>query len=292
MTSLYILLPVYNRKDVTIHFVKCLQSQKFTNYKLILIDDGSSDQTSEFVTQLLDKDKVFVIRGSGNWWWAGSLHQGYLYLLNNCNPSPKDIVLTINDDTTFTPEYLELAVSIMNRLENTFLGSLALDTSTGNIIRPDVFADWKRFKFDAPLPHQPTNCMSTNGLFMHWEDFKRLGGFKPRLLPHYTSDYEFTTRAYNLGIKLITHPNLKLTWNTKTTGLHNTRDFYNVSFIEFLKLYFSNKCSSNPMTLSTFVFLACPLPWKLLNLLRVLKAFVSQIVRYFYYHYTKQTTDN
>jgi glycosyltransferase involved in cell wall biosynthesis len=64
--SLYILLPVYNRRDVTVEFIKCLQSQKFTNYKLILIDDGSSDRTSEFVTQLLDKDKVFVIRGSGN----------------------------------------------------------------------------------------------------------------------------------------------------------------------------------------------------------------------------------
>jgi len=137
----------------------------------------------------------------------------------------------------------------MNQLENTFLGSLALDASTGNIIRPDVFADWKRFKFDTPLPHQPTNCISTNSLFMHWEDFKKLGGFKPQLLPHYTSDYEFTIRAHNLGIKLITHPDLKLTWNTQTTGFHHTRDFYNLPFFEFLKLYFSNKCSSNPLTL-------------------------------------------
>jgi GT2 family glycosyltransferase len=284
----YIFLPVHNRKDVTISFIKCLQSQKYTNYKLILIDDGSTDETSKFVSQLLDKNKIIIIRGVGNWWWAGSLHQGYLYLLNNCHPLPDDIILTINDDTILTPEYLELAVSIMNGLQNTFLGSLAVDIHTGHIIRPDVFADWRRFKFDPPLPHQPVNCMSTNGLFMHWQDLNKLRGFRPNLLPHYTSDYEFTIRAYRSGVKLITHPSLKLTWNTKTTGFHQARDFYKLPFGEFLRLYFSNNYSSNPITLVIFVILACPLVWKPLNILRILKAFISQMLRYFYYHYIQK----
>ena len=49
MTFCYILLPVHNRREITQKFIECLKSQTYQNYKLVLIDDGSSDGTAAMV---------------------------------------------------------------------------------------------------------------------------------------------------------------------------------------------------------------------------------------------------
>ena len=47
--SLYILLPVHNRCDITREFIDCLKAQTFQDYHLVLIDDGSTDGTEQMV---------------------------------------------------------------------------------------------------------------------------------------------------------------------------------------------------------------------------------------------------
>lgn len=61
--KIYILLPVHNRCELTRHFIECLKSQTYQNFHLVLIDDGSTDGTSEMV--LSNLDTVTVVRGNG-----------------------------------------------------------------------------------------------------------------------------------------------------------------------------------------------------------------------------------
>jgi len=75
---IYIFLPVHNRIEATKKFVDCLLSQELTDYHLILIDDGSTDNTFEMVKEKINN--LTVISGDGNLWWAGSLHKAYLFL--------------------------------------------------------------------------------------------------------------------------------------------------------------------------------------------------------------------
>ncbi len=61
---IYIILPVHNRIETTHRFIKCLKRQTYTKFHLILVDDGSTDGTEEYVrTELHD---VTVIKGNGN----------------------------------------------------------------------------------------------------------------------------------------------------------------------------------------------------------------------------------
>ena len=77
---IYIFLPVHNRREVTLEFVAILNSQTYQNFKLLLIDDGSSDGTAAAVREQID---ATVITGSGNCWWGGALDLAYDWGLDN-----------------------------------------------------------------------------------------------------------------------------------------------------------------------------------------------------------------
>src|SRR5262245_50993659 len=98
MPELYILLPVHNRRETTRRFLACLRAQNFQNYHLLLIDDGSTDGTAEMAREVFPT--LMVLRGNGDWWWAGSLQQGIEWLRQR-EATAEDVVLMINDDVTF-----------------------------------------------------------------------------------------------------------------------------------------------------------------------------------------------
>ena len=52
-SAIYILLPVHNRVEITTRFCECLLLQSYANYKLILIDDGSTDGTADVVKSIV-----------------------------------------------------------------------------------------------------------------------------------------------------------------------------------------------------------------------------------------------
>jgi GT2 family glycosyltransferase len=255
----YILLPVHNRKSITQEFVRCLKAQRYGNYHLLLIDDGSTDGTEEMVREHISD--LTVLRGKGNWWWGGSLHQGYRWLRRE-KPHGQDIVLIMNDDTEFEVDFLERGLRILHNHPNALLLAQCCSRSTGALLDRGVHADWERLTFVQAEKPEDINCLSTMGLFMQVRDFFRVGGFHPNLLPHFTSDYEFTIRAHGKGFKLITDPSLRLWLREETTW---NRDIGQEPFFVFLRLLFSKRCAYNPITWIFFIALACPTRWKLRN---------------------------
>jgi GT2 family glycosyltransferase len=263
MNRIHILLPVHNRRQVTSRFIQCLKNQTYGNYHLILIDDGSTDGTEEMVRNELSE--LTVIRGKGNWWWAGSLEQGYRWLLSE-HRTPNTVVLIMNDDTRFGPEFLQTGLSILEGHPRTLLLAECYGLKSRRFLGGGVHADWRRLRFEQARTADDINCLSTMGLFLRLEDFANIGGFHPRLLPHFTSDYEFTTRACRKGYKLMTDPSLKL-WVDEETSWN--REPGKVPFSVSPRGLLSKRSPHNPVMWTFFVALACPWPWKLLSWLRV-----------------------
>lgn len=75
---LYILVPVHNRLEKTLEFVKSLQSQEFENYQLIIIDDGSEDATSEHFAARFPG--IIVLKGNGGLFWGGAINCGLKFI--------------------------------------------------------------------------------------------------------------------------------------------------------------------------------------------------------------------
>lgn len=261
-SKVYILLPVHNRRVITEKFIDCLVAQTYSNYHLILIDDGSSDSTDEMVHAKVSK--LAVIRGQGDWWWAGCLQQGIDWLKQN-GVDDSEIVLFMNDDVTFAPDFLQNGVHLLDQFVGLLLPQ-TLNDKTGHVDETGVEADLKKLSFKIATAPERINCLPTRGLFMRMSVLKKIGDFYPKFLPHYLSDYEFTLRAYRLGIPLTTSPNLIITSDDAATGY---RALDGQSYIDFLRKYFSIKSASNPVYWTTFVLLASPklyVPWHLIKI--------------------------
>ena len=58
-----IVTPVYNRADTVLDCIRSVLSQSFTDYEMILVNDGSSDQTAERIRSLerMHPDKLMLI---------------------------------------------------------------------------------------------------------------------------------------------------------------------------------------------------------------------------------------
>jgi GT2 family glycosyltransferase len=218
-----------------------------------------------------------VLKGKGSWWWAGSLQQGYFWLQSQ-DLSLSDVVLIINDDVEFEADFLRVGLALLRKQQNTLLLAQCYSKQTGCLLDAGIQIDWQRLQFKQALSQENINCLSTRGLFLTWKDFNKIGGFHPKLLPHYTSDYEFTIRAFNKGLKLRTHSSLNLHLNELTTGDHQINSN---SFLLSVKQLFSKKSSINPIFLTFFIALSCPWQLKFINWLRIWKRAIWQI-SYFY----------
>lgn len=261
---IYILLPVHNRRKITEKFIDCLIGQTYQKYHLVLIDDGSSDDTDKTIRSKLNK--LTIIKGTGNWWWAGCLQQGINWLKKNALDE-KNIIAFMNDDIAFDTQFLQKAIDLLGN-QDILLHPQSINQETGKIEETGVYANFKQLSFRPADSSENINCLPTRCLFMNMSVLCRVGDLYPRFLPHYLSDYEFTIRAHNLGFSLITSPKLLITSHGELNSFENHKV---LTLTKFLRLYFSIKHPANPIYFTRFILLASP---KLLIPLNVFKVWL------------------
>lgn len=267
----WVLLPVHNRRDITTQCVQQLLAQSYRPIRLIVIDDGSTDSTADMVRKLAPA--ATVLQGNGKLWWAGCLQRGLDWLVSE-GAAREDIVLMLNDDTTFDRRFVENGVEAVKKSPASMLMAQAYSLQSRQFIEAGVRADWPNLRFEPVVDVSNANCLSTRGLFIRFGDAVAVGGFRPRLLPHYLSDYEFTIRALRRGIAAVTDPSVKLFLNEITTG---QRVPDKSSLTGYLRSVITKRSTSNPFYWSSFVLLACPARYIALNLYRVWRGFLREL---------------
>ncbi|HOV12887.1 MAG TPA: glycosyltransferase family 2 protein [Spirochaetota bacterium] len=276
--KIYIFLPVHNRINETKNFIDCLKSQTYQNYHLLLIDDGSTDGTSEMVKKCVNNDKLTILRGKGNWWWGGALHQGYKWLKKN-KINGDDIILIMNDDTIFENDFLESGVNLINKNPNSLILAYTYSFQTKVLLEKGVHVEWNDQIFSKANSIEEINCLQTMGLIFFIKDFYKIGGFHPILIPHYVSDYEFTIRANQKGYKLLTDESFKLYINEKTTN-NDQKDKRPDNLFQFIKKTYSKRSPVNLISWVWFTILRTPLRWKINNLTKNFKITVKDLLFY------------
>lgn len=253
---LHIVLPVHNRRATTVAFVDALRRQTYQDFKLVLVDDGSADGTADAVRRLLPA--VEVVTGTGDWWWAGSLAAG-CRRIGETGGRDEDVLLLINDDVVFGPDFLAQGMAELATLPGTLLLARQTDAATGAEIDHGggVRVDLKEMRFAAAARPGDIHCLPTRGLFLRWGDFVRTGGFVPDRLPHYLSDYEFTLRARSRGLALRVATAAVLGVDTNQTGRALANLLTEPRAGRF-RLLFSRRYKDNPLDWAAFVTLAAP----------------------------------
>jgi GT2 family glycosyltransferase len=269
--TIWVLLPIHDRRPVTERFVRSLAAQTDTNFQLILIDDGSTDGSAESVCSILPG--TTVIRGRGDWWWAGGLEQGRRWLLRH-KWSPGDLVLLANANTVLDSSFLADGRTALAPAHKGLLLAQLYRFSDGSYEESGVHANWRTLEFTGVSDPSLINCFSTRGLLIRVDDFIAIGSFHTTLLPHYGSDYEFTIRARRRGFSLVSDPKFKLRYDESTSGriLPPPR-----SFRSFLRTSVSKRNVDSPLYWTMFILLSCPPLLIPGNLLRIWKSFARSL---------------
>lgn len=261
--TVFILLPVHNRRQITRKFVACLSAQTYQFMRLIVVDDGSTDGTVDMVIQTFPY--ADVLKGDGSWWWSGCMQQGYEWLLRH-DPAANDMILLANDDIIFDPDFIARAVKALREMPQALLGAQLRDPESGAVQESGVHADLRRFVFRTAERPSQINCLPTRALMLRWAEMRRTGGFHPRVLPHYWADYEYTIRANRFGLRCFTAPDVVITADLDATGY---RDLDALVGWRFMRQLFSIKTPLNPIYRTSFAILASSGVWKLVNALNV-----------------------
>src|SRR3989339_1274263 len=98
---IFIVIPVHNRKDTTLECLQYLHRQTYREYKIIIVDDGSTDGTATAIQDTYPD--TTILTGNGQLWWTGAMHKGIQDVLTMA--AETDYVLSLNDDVIVEPNY-------------------------------------------------------------------------------------------------------------------------------------------------------------------------------------------
>ena len=212
--TIYIVIPVFNRLKFTKDCLDSLRKQSYGEFKVIVVDDGSTDGTYQHLKE--NYPEVIVLQGDGNLWWAGATNLGVKKALE-LSSSNDDFILTLNNDLVVIPEYLQELINIAWQEKPCVVGSVSVNIKNTNQVE---FAGlkWNKItaKYSRPkefvtnykeLSEQnmfiDTDLLPGRGTLIPINIFKQIGLFDEQNFPHYAADDDFSLRSKKFGFKLL-----------------------------------------------------------------------------------------
>ncbi|MCZ7663141.1 MAG: glycosyltransferase family 2 protein [Thermoleophilia bacterium] len=266
MSEVYVVIPVHNRLGHTIRCLESLRQQRFEQLTTILVDDGSTDGTSQAVHAQFPN--VVILKGDGSLWWTGATNMGVSWVLDRCRPG--DYVLTLNNDTTISPDYVAKLVDLAESVGTALVGSVCVDLRApdtivdgGPMIRWLTAKSWslnggKRL-FDCRangLCQTVPMFLPGRGTLIPEACFRELGLFNSRSLPHYAADYEFSRRAARSGYLLLMSYEASVSTDVESSGLSIRTEA--LSRTQFFRMFFSKRSPACLIYRWRFAWLSAP----------------------------------
>lgn len=199
----YCVVPVYNRLEFTRRFLEYINEQDYPSVRVIIVDDGSTDGTRDYLAQVL-RPSLKILNGDGNLWWSGAMRLGMSYVMGVAKAS--DYLLMINNDVRIERDYISTLVreSIANGAA--VVGSSQRDNVSGSLLSSGWFIDFWAMRFftmDDREQKITVNALPGRGVLFPMQAVFQAGNVNARLFPHYYADMEYTARVAELGWKIL-----------------------------------------------------------------------------------------
>ena len=256
--KIFIVIPVFNRIELTKNCLYSLSRQTYKNYEIIVVDDNSSDGTYGIISR--DFQDVTLLKGDGNLWWTGGTNIGVKYALKTAQNN--DYVLTLNNDTKVYPAYLEHIISTSFKNPKSIIGSLCVHMDNPKLIDTSGFImDWQncssRYVKRPGVQRNPEltgvrqiTHTCGKGVLIPIQVFKKIGLFDQQHFPHYHADSAFTLKAHLNGFNVLLDYDSIVLSNVKTGGITGKKP--RPSLIVFIKSLFIMKSPNQIKTRVNF----------------------------------------
>ncbi len=184
------LLPAYNAEDYVVASIESLLAQTFTDFEIVVIDDGSTDSTPQLLRELTARDtRVHVITHLAN--------QGLVVSLNDALAAAHgELIARLDADDISLPHRLERQVQVFDDSPDAVLCATAYDRvdPAGQVIRTAC----------PPLTHGALagallagNCLCHSTVMFRRSTALSLGGYQAEWFP--AEDYDLWIRLLERG---------------------------------------------------------------------------------------------
>jgi glycosyltransferase involved in cell wall biosynthesis len=184
-----VILATFNRAAYLTRSINSVLNQTYKDYELIVVDDGSDDDTFSIVNQFIQKhENVRYLKHSNR----------KLSITKNTGiqAAAGRYIAFIDSDDEYKPDYLEKRVSFMKAHEN-------IDLIEGGAIV--IGNEYVKDRHDLSKEIHLSECRIGPTFFGKKEVFVTLGGFDKNIL--YSEDAEFWDRAEKaFSVKIVEEP--------------------------------------------------------------------------------------
>ena len=222
MKRIAVVVPVHNRKALTQRFLESMASVKYSAFHIVIVDDGSTDNTATWLAT--DHPQVTVLMGTGDLWWTGATNLGVEYALLE----GFDYVLTINNDAIVDSEFLSRLVESATQNSRSIIGCCLYDSNDPQAIWSlGGIVDWRSGQpFQIRKPHTigearlvVADILPGCGVLVPTDCFREIGFYNDRWYPQYHSDSEFILRASRAGYHIYVDTQAQV-WYDTNHGFH------------------------------------------------------------------------
>jgi GT2 family glycosyltransferase len=200
-----VVIPVHNRRAITLNCLELLARQVNAEFRVTVVDDGSSDGTSEAIRDRFPN--VNVLHGDGSLWWGGATNLGIRHTLRRYPPAP--YILLLNDDLEFGPGYLACMERCAVHHPGCLIGSLAVYNDDPKRVfwcgqavsrRQCRYGYARREGFSGSVPAE---MLPGRGMLVPREVFEHVGLLDEKTFPQHACDLDFSLRARKAGYRLL-----------------------------------------------------------------------------------------
>lgn len=179
-----VIIPTYNRVNLLHRAIKSVLKQTYQIFELIIVDDGSSDNTDQVVTNFSDS-RIHYIRLNNNRGKSIALNEGI-------KASKGEFLIFLDDDDEFLPQLLEIEVDAIRNTTD----EVGFVFGLGKIIRKQRISYFNRKNYqkkDDLFKAQLQFCALTHlGVLIKKKCLERVGYFNESLF--FGIDWEFMLR--------------------------------------------------------------------------------------------------
>ncbi|GDY24770.1 hypothetical protein AHAT_06600 [Agarivorans sp. Toyoura001] len=166
-----VIVPVYNGATYLNKTVDAILSQSYENLELVLINDGSIDESKELINLMADSDPRVIALHCANGGVAAARNVG----IKN---SSGELIAFCDQDDLWLTEKLEKQVPLFAepQIGLVYCGSFAHYTDLNKTVNPDFSRNKKGWVFDSLVQENMLTCCTA---VVRREALSKIGGFDP-----------------------------------------------------------------------------------------------------------------
>ena len=218
-----IVIPCFNGWIYTSQCLKSVFNSNYINFNVIVVNDGSTDETSSSLKKYFPK--VEEIIGNGNLWWSRSMNLGFKEALSNNS----QYVLVLNNDVFINPNTIYNLVNTAILYPKSIPGSIIYNLQKPNIIWsaggmmkwpwPGEFqlgmGEYDNNQYNGIRSVDWTPGMGT---LINTSILRDLNFYDEKNMPQYLSDVDLCLRAKKKGYSILINSDCIIYNNIENTG--------------------------------------------------------------------------